>query len=162
MPSFTVIRNNGKDGLREDAAGEWYLASIQSWSSAQNLITADLFAAFPFGYVTGYISPRCTLCKRITLQYLPEWLLHLSTQKSKPVLARGSGAHNLQLMNPQITCAGLECKEIINAGFRAYTCSRTWWPTPALRNLCIQMQGWRGASTEALAVCRSITFYISF
>jgi len=86
MPGFTVIRNGSEDGPSEKTAGEWYLASTQIWSSAQYLTTGDLFAAFPFSYVTGYISSRCTLYRRIGLQYFPECLLLLCTQKSKPVL----------------------------------------------------------------------------
>lgn len=31
-PSFTVIGDDSEDGLSEDAAGELYLASIQSWT----------------------------------------------------------------------------------------------------------------------------------
>jgi len=33
-----------------------------------------------------------------------------------PEIQASLGAHNLQLTNPQITCAGLECKEIIYVG----------------------------------------------
>lgn len=91
ITSFTVIRNSSEGALSGDAVGEWYLASIKSWSLLWYLTPANLSAAFPFHYLlvtklfkAVSISSGCTLYRRITFQYFPERLLLLSTQKSKP------------------------------------------------------------------------------
>lgn len=94
MTVFRIIRNNS-----EDAAREWYLASIQSWRSAYltpqtffllflsvMLLVANLFKAIS----------SSSECIFHTKQCFPDFpSMH---QKSKPVLACGSDAHHLHFL----------------------------------------------------------------
>lgn len=49
------------------------------------------------------------------------------------------GAHNLQLTNPQITCAGLEREEITSVGLGLEHTQSNSVPKPALWKLYTQM-----------------------